>query len=280
MTIPVADGATVATWADLRVSASYEFGGPLQLTGGGATTGPPARYGWLGAAQRSAETLGGLVLMGARLYSPVIGRFLSVDPVAGGSASAYDYGNADPVNCTDIDSRWPSFKSILTIATFIGEAASFIPGPIGAAGAGLAAVAYAANGNTTQALIMAATAAAALIGAGAIVGVAVRAPRVLKAAEAFHAGVVGAESSIKASRPIAAIAGRIWAGRGAVRGLTDNGVPMLSSGKGALEQAYRSASRKYGYGWSSNLTREDPKISLYGKSTYVNFHVNHSSKWW
>jgi RHS repeat-associated protein len=123
MTIPVADGATVATWADLRVSASYEFGGPLQLTGGGATTGPPARYGWLGAAQRSAETLGGLVLMGARLYSPTLGRFLSVDPVPGGSASAYDYCNADPVNCTDLAGLWGWPKWVTKAASAVAGAA-------------------------------------------------------------------------------------------------------------------------------------------------------------
>ncbi len=40
---------------------------------------PPARYGWLGGKQRSAETLTGHHLMGARLYTPTLGRFLQVD---------------------------------------------------------------------------------------------------------------------------------------------------------------------------------------------------------
>jgi RHS repeat-associated protein len=61
------------------------------------------RYGWLGANQRSTESLAGLTLMGARLYSPVLGRFLQVDPVIGGSCNAYDYVCADPVNATDLD---------------------------------------------------------------------------------------------------------------------------------------------------------------------------------
>ncbi|MGW4426584.1 DNRLRE domain-containing protein [Streptosporangium sp. NPDC004631] len=65
----------------------------------------PNRYGWLGGAQRSAEALGGLVLMGARLYNPTTGRFLQVDPVVGGSANAYDYCHGDPVNCVDLDGR-------------------------------------------------------------------------------------------------------------------------------------------------------------------------------
>lgn len=33
---------------------------------------------------------------------PAVGRFISVDPVYGGSATAYDYANADPVNGLDL----------------------------------------------------------------------------------------------------------------------------------------------------------------------------------
>lgn len=43
--------------------------------------------------------------MGARLYNPSTGRFLSSDPVYGGSANAYEYANADPVNQQDLDGR-------------------------------------------------------------------------------------------------------------------------------------------------------------------------------
>jgi RHS repeat-associated protein len=55
------------------------------------------RYGWLGAEQRNAETPGGLTLMGARLYTPAIARFASIDPVDGGSANPYEYCAGDAI---------------------------------------------------------------------------------------------------------------------------------------------------------------------------------------
>jgi RHS repeat-associated protein len=66
-------------------------------------------YGWLGEHQRPAEHAAGLaqtIEMGARQYDPVLGRFLEVDPVEGGSANDYDYANADPTNQFDLDGSW------------------------------------------------------------------------------------------------------------------------------------------------------------------------------
>ncbi|MDT9682749.1 DNRLRE domain-containing protein [Streptomyces sp. TRM76323] len=77
---------------------SDEYGNPRE---GQAAT----RYNWLGAKQRSTETLTGLTLMGARLYNPSTGRFLSADPVYSGNANAYDYVYADPLNQYDLDGK-------------------------------------------------------------------------------------------------------------------------------------------------------------------------------
>jgi RHS repeat-associated protein len=62
-------------------------------------------YGWLGSKTRGTEHEGNLdiIEMGARQYSPSLGRFLSMDPIEGGSANDYDYVAGDPLNASDTD---------------------------------------------------------------------------------------------------------------------------------------------------------------------------------
>ena len=85
-----ANGASLPT-----IRTAYdEFGSPTDATA--------RRYGWLGAKQRSGDAIGGVLVMGVRLYVPVLGRFLQTDPVPGGSCNGFDYVCQDPVNATDL----------------------------------------------------------------------------------------------------------------------------------------------------------------------------------
>jgi RHS repeat-associated protein len=68
---------------------------------GNTLTGTPGRYGYLGAHQRSTDTVGGLTLMGARLYNPASGSFASQDRVMDGGETKTGYPS-DPVNRDDI----------------------------------------------------------------------------------------------------------------------------------------------------------------------------------
>lgn len=169
-TLPVDSAGTSGA---ATVLDSDEFGTPSSDTPAAVT----ARYSWLGGKQRSSETLGDTVLMGARVYDPASGRFFQVDPEPGGNATAYDYCSGDPVNCTDLDGRWSwrsAFRSVARVAAQVGELASWIPGPIGVIGAGVAAGAYAATGNWRKAGEMALVGAANFVGGGAAVRIGLR----------------------------------------------------------------------------------------------------------
>ena len=70
---------------------------------GNVASVPATRLDWLGSQERFVDHPGlDVIRMGVRAYDPHLGRFLSQDPVVGGSANDYDYVNADPINGTDL----------------------------------------------------------------------------------------------------------------------------------------------------------------------------------
>ncbi|MFD7413579.1 ricin-type beta-trefoil lectin domain protein [Kitasatospora purpeofusca] len=181
--VPGTDGdlsATVTSQGTVKLQLTNLFGSVVLVTDtalatpvlldsdeyGNLVTGPAAtRYGWLGGKQRSAEAQDGIVLMGVRLYNPATGRFLSVDPVPGGSANAYEYCMADPIGCTDLDGRkgikewWKKKGSMVvgktlgTVSAVSGAAGMFCPQcrAISAVSGALATASYASGGHWTEA---------------------------------------------------------------------------------------------------------------------------------
>lgn len=113
-------------------------------------------YGWAGKAQNITETNFGLqpIQMGARVYLPILGRFMQPDPVDGGGANIYAYA-MDPINMADytglfwkeVGDFFDKAKPVLAVAGLVACVAATAGVCAGVAVAGAVAAGVAAGAH-------------------------------------------------------------------------------------------------------------------------------------
>ena len=221
---------------------------------GAADTGA-ASYGWLGSSERAVLD-SGLILMGARLYNAVTGRFLSSDPVAGGNEIAYNYPN-DPVNRFDTTGLFDWMLALDIGLTVL----SFVPG-----------------------LGVAAMAAKVVITVVKVVRLVSAANKMVKAA-VTTGRAVKAVKSMKATQLETKIAGKIFTGRGASKVNVVDPKTGIASGKKGLKsvdgtKAWRPAAYKPRQSnVVSNFTYAHNGVHRKATHTYSNLHVTVKRRW-
>lgn len=236
--IPAAQTASTSATAITGWATYDEYGNNTGDAGSTDQVDGPLGYGWLGAKQRATSTAtAGLTLMGVRFYNAARGLFTSLDPVPGGNDTAYTYPN-DPINQYDLDGQWGRWKK------------------------------WAKKGwkwAKRNKMNIALGVAGFVPGVGGLVW-AYRAYRIVRLAKAGR-------DSFRATRATSWLAGRMWVGRGGVKGFARSGARMYSKGSGHSARGWRAASRKGKHGRSSNLT-----VSTKGYHSYRSIHINHGMR--
>ena len=103
-----------------RATYSYDpFGSHATATGVNGLL-PANPWRWMGGYLDAT----GLYHFGERYYEPGMGRFLQVDPIAGGSANAYGYCSGDPMNCSDLSGLFGWRKAFGHVSTALGAVAA------------------------------------------------------------------------------------------------------------------------------------------------------------
>ena len=125
------DVTAVANSAGVKQGATSVYNPGGDIIGGVLADNSAGNYdfGWLGQHQRGTEHATGVntnLEMGARIYNPTLGRFLTTDPVPGGSANNYDYTNADPINGLDLDGLCWKWNVACHVAHGVAKGGEFV----------------------------------------------------------------------------------------------------------------------------------------------------------